>query len=68
MNRWRKVPGDALIDDWIVRAHPLGTPLTVHSGGGESVSGRFAGLEPDGALRLEADEGQQVIRAGDVEL
>jgi BirA family biotin operon repressor/biotin-[acetyl-CoA-carboxylase] ligase len=68
LDQWRNHPADQLIANWIDRAHPLGTQLTVHSGGGEIVSGRFAGLELDGALRLETESGQQTIRAGDVEL
>ena len=33
----------------------------------EQIGGRFAGLEPDGALRLLLDDGSiEVIRAGDV--
>ena len=68
IDQWRRQPADGLIADWISRAHPLGTQLTVHSGGGEIVAGRFAGLEGDGALRVETDAGLQIIRAGDVEL
>jgi BirA family biotin operon repressor/biotin-[acetyl-CoA-carboxylase] ligase len=52
-----------------VRAHPVGTPLTVHSQADDLVSGRFDGIEPDGALRLHRDDGMiGIIRAGDVEL
>ena len=44
-----------------------GTRLTVHVGKDETLSGRFAGLEPDGALRLQLDDGSiEVVRAGDV--
>jgi BirA family biotin operon repressor/biotin-[acetyl-CoA-carboxylase] ligase len=33
------------------------------------VSGRFDGLEPDGALRLRKDDGGlEIVRAGDVRL
>ena len=33
------------------------------------VSGRFDGIEPDGALRLRRDDGSlEIVRAGDVEL
>lgn len=54
---------------WLARAHPIGTPLTVHVSRDETVSGRFAGLEPDGALQLKLDNGSiEVIRAGDVDL
>ena len=54
---------------WIESAHPIGTVLAVHSGGGEQVSGAFAGIEDDGALQLELADGRiEVVRAGDVEL
>lgn len=60
---------DSLRTMWVESAHPAGTPLTVHSGEGERVSGRFEGLEPDGALRLRTDDGQSLIlHAGDVSL
>jgi BirA family biotin operon repressor/biotin-[acetyl-CoA-carboxylase] ligase len=54
---------------WMESAHPLGTPLTIHSGPGQTISGTFAGIESDGALRLELDPGvTEIVRAGDVEL
>jgi BirA family biotin operon repressor/biotin-[acetyl-CoA-carboxylase] ligase len=54
---------------WMESAHPVGTLLTIHSGQGQTVSGAFAGLEADGALRLELDAGiTEIVRAGDVEL
>jgi BirA family biotin operon repressor/biotin-[acetyl-CoA-carboxylase] ligase len=66
---WRVSESAALARAWEQRAHPRGTPLTVHVSSDEAVSGRFAGLEPDGALRLTLDNGStEVIRAGDVEL
>jgi BirA family transcriptional regulator, biotin operon repressor / biotin---[acetyl-CoA-carboxylase] ligase len=66
---WRSSEGEAMARAWLARAHPAGTPLTVHSGPGQTVSGSFAGIEPDGALRLRLPDGsEQVIRAGDVEL
>ena len=53
----------------MTRAHPVGHALTVHSSSDETISGRFDGLEPDGALRLRLDDGTlDVVRAGDVEL
>ena len=39
-----------------IRSAPL---LTVHVGADERVSGRFDGLEPDGALRLRTDDGRR---------
>lgn len=66
---WRSSESAALARAWQERAHPLGTRLTVQLNRDETISGRFAGLEPDGALRLMRDDGSiEVIRAGDVTL
>jgi len=66
---WRQSDPRLLAQAWLARAHPIGARLTVHDGAGETVSGRFDGLEPDGALRLRHDNGSlDVVRAGDVEL
>ena len=69
LNLWRISEPMVLVQTWLARAHPIGTPISVHSDGGEKVSGRFDGLEPDGALRLRRDNGEiDIVRAGDVEL
>ncbi len=66
---WRTADPAAFIAAWQLRAHPVGTPLTVHSGPGETLSGRFDGLAPDGALRLRLDDGRiERVHAGDVSL
>lgn len=66
---WRRSEPGMLAQAWLARAHPLGTALTVHSASEESVSGRFDGIEPDGALRLRRNDGTiDIIRAGDVDL
>ncbi len=66
---WRESAPRLLAQAWLARAHPIGTQLTVHSSAEETLSGRFDGIEPDGALRLRHDDGTLVIvRAGDVEL
>lgn len=66
---WRESEPQLLAKAWLARAHPLGTPLTVHAGSDETVTGKFDGLEPDGALRLRLDSGAvEIVRAGDVEL
>ena len=66
---WRSSESSALVRAWQARAHLPGTRLTVHVSQDEMLGGRFAGLEPDGALRLMLDDGSiQVIRAGDVNL
>ncbi len=65
---WRSSEPAAIVQAWQMRAHPVGTELTVHTRADEKVSGRFAGLEPDGALRLTTDSGVEIVRAGDVSL
>ncbi|MFL6754020.1 MAG: biotin--[acetyl-CoA-carboxylase] ligase [Sphingomicrobium sp.] len=66
---WRQSDSASLAKAWLASAHPLGTPLTVHSSADEIATGRFDGIEPDGALRLRCDDGSStIIRAGDVEL
>jgi len=66
---WRQSEPTALARAWLARAHPVGANLKVHSSAEEEVTGRFDGIEPDGALRLRRDDGSlEVVRAGDVEL
>lgn len=68
LDAWRPAEPEAFARAWLARAHPIGTPLSVHGGTSEIASGKFAGIEPDGALRLDVDDEIQVIRAGDVHL
>lgn len=69
LGRWREFGTETLFARWSAIAHPEGMALTVHAEDGDPVSGSFAGLEPDGALRLRlADGSLRVIRAGDVSL
>jgi BirA family biotin operon repressor/biotin-[acetyl-CoA-carboxylase] ligase len=64
---WRRSEPALLAQAWLERAHPTGTRLSVHSSADEQISGRFDGIEPDGALRLTLDDGSvEVVRAGDV--
>jgi BirA family biotin operon repressor/biotin-[acetyl-CoA-carboxylase] ligase len=66
---WRSSEPQLIGHAWLSRAHPIGTELTVHASADETISGRFDGLEPDGALRLRRDDGSlDIVRAGDVEL
>jgi BirA family transcriptional regulator, biotin operon repressor / biotin---[acetyl-CoA-carboxylase] ligase len=65
---WRNGEPGVLADAWLGRAHPIDTLLTVHVSADERVSGRFDGIEPDGALRLRTGSGVEIVRAGDVEL
>jgi BirA family biotin operon repressor/biotin-[acetyl-CoA-carboxylase] ligase len=66
---WRTREPGLIAQAWLARAHPVGTPLTVHSSSEETVTGRFDGIELDGALRLRRNDSHvDIIRAGDVEL
>jgi BirA family biotin operon repressor/biotin-[acetyl-CoA-carboxylase] ligase len=66
---WRNSEPLFLGQAWLARAHSRGTSLAVHSSLGDMVSGRFDGLEPDGALRLRLDDGTlEIVRAGDISL
>ena len=69
LGAWRMADPSALASAWEARAHPRGSPLSVHVGPGEKVTGIFDGIDTDGAMRLIGDDGTlQVIRVGDVSL
>lgn len=69
LTAWRSAEPAAFADAWALRAHPVGTPIAVHSAPGERLGGTFDGLAPDGALRLRLDDGRvERIHAGDVTL
>lgn len=64
---WRTTDTLSLVRAWEHRAHLVGTKLSVHVAADERISGRFAGLDPDGALRLLLDDGSmEIVRAADV--
>jgi len=66
---WRTSGPVMMANAWLARAHPVGSRLEVHTSPSEKLSGAFAGLESDGALRLQLAPGQiEIVRAGDVEL
>ena len=68
LDAWRSSAPEAFARAWLARAHPLGTALTVHSGRDETLSGTFAGIENDGALKLDVGGKVELVRAGDVSL
>ncbi len=58
---------ERIIAMWSARAHPLGTPLRLSDGPDEGREGVFAGLNPDGSLRLRLSDASIIsIHAGDV--
>lgn len=68
LSAWRQSDPSAIARAWLARAHPIGTVLTVHSDAATRVTGRFDGIDDDGALRLRRDDAIMKIRAGDVTL
>lgn len=67
LSLWRSTEPASLVRAWEQRAHLRGTSLTAHASPDEKLSGRFAGLDSDGALRLMLDDGStEIIRAGDI--
>ncbi|HUE78108.1 MAG TPA: biotin--[acetyl-CoA-carboxylase] ligase [Sphingomicrobium sp.] len=65
---WRSSDPGAIARAWQMRAHPIGAVLTIHTSADDRISGRFDGVEPDGALRLRTGDGIEIVRAGDVSL
>lgn len=63
--RWRVRGFAALRRAWLERAAGLGQALRARLPG-ETVEGRFAGLDDDGMLLLDGPQGQRRIAAGDV--
>jgi BirA family transcriptional regulator, biotin operon repressor / biotin---[acetyl-CoA-carboxylase] ligase len=63
---WRSAEPEAFARAWLARAHPMGSAITVRAGKDETLSGTFAGIDPDGALRLDVGGTTHVIRAGDI--
>jgi BirA family biotin operon repressor/biotin-[acetyl-CoA-carboxylase] ligase len=64
---WRQEGFAAIRAAWLARAHPIGAPLSVHVAE-RYVTGRFAGLDEDGALLLDTADGRNRIVAGDVQV
>jgi len=66
---WHAQGWAALREDWLARAHPRGTLLSVHDRQAGLIMGGFAGLEPDGTALLRlADGAVHAIHAGDINL
>lgn len=63
--RWAAEGFAPIRDAWLALTYPPGAPLRVNAPDG-ALTGRFAGLDLDGALLLETDDGVRRILAGDV--
>jgi BirA family biotin operon repressor/biotin-[acetyl-CoA-carboxylase] ligase len=69
LERWRAAGLAPVLRRWSALAHPLGTPLAVDEPGDSPCHGEYAGLGPDGSLRLRlADGSLREIHAGEVNL
>ena len=69
VQRWRSHGLRPLVARWQAAAHPPGTPLRLREADGTLLSGTFAGLAEDGALRLALPGGTtRIIHAGEVSL
>jgi BirA family biotin operon repressor/biotin-[acetyl-CoA-carboxylase] ligase len=66
---WREAGLVHILEKWQSLAHPVGTVVTTSDDGGEKITGEFAGLDADGALRLRKTDGTLIeIRAGDISI
>lgn len=64
---WRGGEWEQLRREWIARAHPIGTPLSVHGANGDLIRGTFGGIDAEGALQLRLGGGTtRSIHAGEV--
>jgi len=69
IDSWRSAEPARFADAWLARAHSPGSPLSVHGESGGRLTGTFAGIELDGALRLAMPGGGiEIVRSGDVTL
>lgn len=55
----------AIIDAWQLRAHPIGTPLTVQTAE-RSTAGSYAGLSPKGELLLHVENRIERFQTGEI--
>ena len=63
--QWRRDGFETVRGEWLAKAGPLGAEVDVRLGEG-LVSGRFAGLDREGALLLDTAEGQRKIVSGEL--
>lgn len=65
LTEWRHDGFKAIRSAWLAKAGPLGADVDVRLGE-ELVHGRFAGLDPDGALLLDTSGGRRKIVSGEL--
>jgi BirA family biotin operon repressor/biotin-[acetyl-CoA-carboxylase] ligase len=62
---WRSTGFGPIREQWLERSYPVGAAIRANVAG-QSVSGHFVGLDPDGALLLDTPEGRRRIVAGEI--
>ncbi|PLK27741.1 biotin--[acetyl-CoA-carboxylase] ligase [Novosphingobium sp. TH158] len=69
LDRWRTYGLGPIVTRWCAAAHPEGTILSVGEDGEAGVTGKFAGLDDQGALLLALPDGTtRTIHAGEVRI
>ena len=63
LDAWLAAPADAVLSEWAERDALRGQPISWNGG-----SGVAAGVDDDGSLLVETDEGVQSLHAGEVHL
>lgn len=67
LERWRTFGLEALIRRWLACAHPVGTALSVHDPSGETLLGKFDGVDANGSLQMRMNDGSsRTIHVGDI--
>ncbi len=62
---WQNAPSAAIMQAWLARAHGIGTPIEVQTGG-KLLQGSFAGLTLAGELLLQSENRIEAISTGEV--
>lgn len=67
--RWHRGEWPLLRGEWLVRAHPVGTLVTVKDRDQGEIMGAFGGIDEEGVALLRlADGSTRAIHAGDIEM
>jgi BirA family transcriptional regulator, biotin operon repressor / biotin---[acetyl-CoA-carboxylase] ligase len=65
LTAWQSEGFEPIREQWLERSYPIGAAINANVGG-QSLTGHFAGLDPDGALLLDTAQGRQRIVAGEI--
>jgi BirA family transcriptional regulator, biotin operon repressor / biotin---[acetyl-CoA-carboxylase] ligase len=65
LTAWQSEGFEPIRKQWLNRSYPIGAAIKANIGG-QSLTGHFAGLDPDGALLLDTAQGRQRIVAGEI--